>query len=213
MLTGKESPIPVASSGIGGRKKPLDAPPIRWGRPAPSLLRSPPRPDLPVTQPPHKKTPRFTVSFVGIVGTLLGITAVASVGIPLWFGQPRITLQSAAELLASDMQDVRQHAILTHVPCRIEFDADGGGYAAVNKRGNALPAPMGNGDFRRDYASDAVFRGVTLSQVDFGGTRALKFDRFGSAIQEGEIVLSYNGETRTVRFDTGTAYVLQSNER
>jgi len=154
----------------------------------------------------HPKEPSG-VTFLHLVLVLVGITVVASIGIPLWFAQPRITLQSAAELLVQDMDAVEEHAVLSHTACRIDFDADGGGYSAVTVLGDALPAPMGEGPYRRDYDSDAVFAGVHIEAVDFGKEPTLIFDRFGNAKSEGTVVLQYRGATRIVTFAAGSARI------
>ena len=174
-------------------------------------LRPPGCPSLPVStsadpqspQQPQKRKEPFTVSFVGLLSVLAGITIVATIGIPMWFGQPHITLGKAAKLLASDMETVREWAILAHKDCRIDFDPDGGGYAAFDSLGTPLPAPIGDGNLRRDYGVDAVFRGVTVHQLDLGGERFLTFDRRGLPRQDGSITLAYRGETRTVFLEKG----------
>ncbi len=145
--------------------------------------------------------------------TLVGIAVLASIGIPLWFSQPRISLQSAAELLVQDMRTVRDRSIDSYMPCRIDFDTDGGGYAAFDNSGNALEAPMGNGNYLRDYDSDAVFRGIKIERASFGGTSTLKFDRSGSESAPGFVTLSYGGETRKIRFDLGEPYIVLPGEQ
>ncbi len=150
----------------------------------------------------------FSVSFLGLLILLLAITGIATVGIPLWFGQPRITLNKAVDLLASDMENVREWAILSHTDCRIEFDPDGGGYGAFDSLGNPLSAPIGEGPFRRDYDVDAVFRGVTIHSLDLGGSQTLTFDRRGLPRQGGSVTLAYRGATRTVQVQQNRVQVL-----
>ncbi len=82
----------------------------------------------------------------------------------------------------------------------------------MTRLGDALEAPMGGGPYIRDYDVDAVFDGVQIIEVDFGGKRSLSFNSTGNSISDGSVVLEYNGETRKVVFGGGTAYVLDKNE-
>ncbi len=164
----------------------------------------------PGQKPPEK--PPFSVSFLGLLIVLVAITTIATVGIPMWFAQPRITLQKAADLLASDLENVREWAILSHTDCRVDFDPDGGGYTAFDALGNPLSAPIGEGPFRRDYDVDAVFRGVTVETLNLGGSQTLTFDRRGLPRQGGTITLAYGGATRTVKVHRGLVKVLEATE-
>ncbi len=144
---------------------------------------------------------------------LVGIATVAAIGIPLWFQQPSITLQRAADLLVNDMLGVQENAIVHRMASRIEFNGDGGGYKALEASGMALPAPMGNGPYIRDFDQDAVFDGVLIEEADFGGQRSIEFGQDGYAVHDGHVVLSFRGETRRVVFDANEAYVVGDKER
>ena len=194
MLTGGEIAIRLSAGAKGRRKRPKPL-------------------SLPVNGTNQQKKEPFGVSFLGLTLTLVSIAVLATIGIPLWFAQPSITLEKAAELLVQDMHNVQDHALITHSPCRIEFDPDGGGYGAYTSRGEALVSPMDNGDYRRAYDADAVFRGVKIEKADFRGKSTLAFDRGGNALAPGTVVLSYNGETRTVKFDVGNAYIVRPGEQ
>ncbi|MDF1837090.1 MAG: hypothetical protein P1V35_04420 [Planctomycetota bacterium] len=153
------------------------------------------------------------LSFFGIAMVLVGIATVAAIGIPLWFQQPSITLKSAADLLVNDILSVQEHAIVMRVGSQIEFDADGGGYQAMDATGMALPAPMGGGPYLRDFDQDAVFEGVKVEEAEFGGARRLEFSQKGYSVSDGYVVLSFRGETRRVVFDANEAYVVGEGER
>ena len=171
------------------------------------------QPDLDADAPDqNRKKDPFSVSFFGLTATLLAITAIATIGIPLWFSQPHITLDKAAKLLVSDLEDVRQWSVLSHTECTIEFDADGGGYSAIDSLGNFLTSPMGDGPFRRDYDADAVFRGVEIANLDLDRATSLAFSRRGVPSSQGTITLSYGGETRTIQLFGGRIFVKDAPE-
>ncbi|MEZ6002595.1 MAG: GspH/FimT family protein [Planctomycetota bacterium] len=165
-------------------------------------------PSLPVTPEPRQSREPFSVSFLGLALVLLVISAIAAVGIPMWFAQPRITLKAAADLLVQDMQHAQGQAMLSYGSVRIEFDADGGGYSIYDAQGTALESPMGDGPYRRDYRSDAVWEGVHVRSADFGGKTSLVVHPSGLADVDGEVEIEYKGETRRVRFEAGSAMVL-----
>ncbi len=176
-----------------------------------------PRPPSALTentqQPDRRKKPPFGISFLGIGLIMAGIATLAAVAIPLWFSQPSITLEGAANLLVEDILQVQENAIMQRMGSRIEFDADGGGYQAMDSSGLALLAPMGNGPYLRDYDVDAVFEGVLITEVDFGGKRRLEFDQGGYALHDGHVILTFRGKSKRVVFDANEAYVQGADKR
>lgn len=164
-------------------------------------------------QPDRRKKPPFGISFLGIGLAMAGIATLAAIAIPLWFSRPSITLEGAANLLVEDILQVQESAILQRVGSRIEFDVDGGGYQALDSSGLALQAPMGNGPYLRDYDVDAVFEGVLITEVDFGGKRRLEFDQRGYSLHDGHVVLTFHGKSKRVVFDTNEVYVQTADER
>ena len=152
---------------------------------------------------------RRGTSLLGVLVLLAVLGVAASLAIPAWFHRPDVTLENAAHLLAQDLRDVQNRATLAHFAMEVRFEPDGDGYRAVRTNGEPLNAPVGDGPFVRTYSRDAVFRGVRVLRVDFEGAEAMRFDRRGSAVTTGEIVLGFRGEERTVHVDrrTGRLYV------
>lgn len=146
----------------------------------------------------------FTILELLIVLALL--TLAASVGIPAYFARPSVTLDHAARLLADDLAEVQNRAALYRLPLHVEFDADGGGYRGVHDDGEPLHSPYCDGPYVRRYASDAVFRGVTVSAID-APDRRLTFDPTGLARTAGTIELSFEGDAREVRVLAGSGLV------
>ncbi|MCA9003200.1 MAG: hypothetical protein KDB61_14855 [Planctomycetes bacterium] len=147
------------------------------------------------------------LSFFGVAMVLLGISALAAILIPFWFQQPKITLDSAAELLVKDIRGVQDHCVLTRTEVRIEFDADGGGYKIVDRDGTPLPAPLKDGPYEREYDFDAVFRGVRIESADFGGEPILRFGKDGYSKHDGAVSITFEGETRRVIFSQNVARI------
>lgn len=138
----------------------------------------------------------FTIVELTIVLVLLSMTA--SIGIPAYFSRPSITLDSAAKLLAKDLREVQNRAARYDEQLEIRFAEDGTGYAATDQWGEPLISPYGEGDFRRNYPIDAIFRGVTIRTVAAGGDRAIAFSREGRPLESAKIVIEFGGESRTV---------------
>ena len=126
---------------------------------------------------------------------LATITIVACVAITLFFKRPAVTLNSAAQLLVEDMLTAKQRALISHSEVTVTFYAEGNGYEARYADGKFLPSPAGRGDFTRDYNFDAVFEGVSFSEVDFGADRSLTFDTRGLTTEDGSVTLSFGDAT------------------
>lgn len=135
---------------------------------------------------------------------LVIISVIASVAIPAWFGQPQVTLDSAARLLAQDLREVQNRAAYHFRELEIRFAENGDGYACFDSDGEPLRAPVGKANYLRKYSHDAVFRGVEVTEVAVGDDRTVRFDPRGMLESGGHIELSYGGETRVVHIETGT---------
>ncbi len=129
---------------------------------------------------------------------LVGLTVIASVGIPAYFGRPAVTLDGAANLLAKDLREVQNRAALYEEALWIRFDEDGNGYQITDGAGEPLLSPYGDGPFVRDYPFDAVFRGVSIVDVTPAKPGCVVFDRNGMPIDSVAVTIEYRGERREV---------------
>ena len=148
-----------------------------------------------------KSSPRAGFSLLHMILLLAGLTTLASLAIPAWFSRSSVTLSNATRLFARDLLDAQDRAAYQHRDIRVVFDPDGGGYAVVGPKGDPIEAPVGEGEFVRRYAKDAVFRGVHIEGVQVGPDRAVHFGPRGNALQAGSIVLTFRGEERHIEIE------------
>jgi hypothetical protein len=130
---------------------------------------------------------------------------VAALAIPAWFERHEVTLEKAAQLLARDVRGAQNQAAWLDCPLAIVFDADGGGWR-VHKFDPLIPAPLEQGELVRErrLSDDAVFEGVRIESVEAAPAKALRFDRFGQALDRGWITLGFDGDRRTLRVEPGS---------
>lgn len=147
---------------------------------------------------------RLGFSLLHLVLLLATLTVLASVAIPTWFSRVDVTLTNAARLLAKDLRDVQDRAAFQHRALRVEFSHTGDGYVVVDLHGRPIEAPVGDGEFRRRYSRDAVFRGVRLESVEVGPNRALRFGPQGLALDGGSVVLSFEGARTRLEIEPTT---------
>jgi Tfp pilus assembly protein FimT len=147
----------------------------------------------------------FTI--VELVGVLALVTLVSTVAIRAWFGRSDVTLQNAAELLASDLREMQTRATIRRSPVEVVFHADGGGYHAHD---------LGQADEQhgtRRYPTDAVFEDVHVGSVSVERGGTLVFDAIGRPASDASITLVSGGFARTVLVDAGTVRVTVEGER
>lgn len=135
------------------------------------------------------------------------LTIASSIGIPAYFGQPDITLNNAAELLAKDLRDVQHRAALYEEELWVRFDEDGGGYRGTDRKGGLLISPYGAGPFIREYDFDATFRGVSIESIEPNHLDAYVFDARGFPRTSIAVTLRYKDDLRTVAFSHRTGII------
>lgn len=157
--------------------------------------------------PLTSRAPRRGFTLLELLIALIVIGIVASIAIPAFFERSEITLDSASRLLAEDLRAAQNRAAFLQTEVRIQFDADGDGYKVVDDQGRILAAPGAPGDFVRKYSKDAVFEGVTISQVDCGPMRRIVYNRDGRSPEGGRVVLSYGGDQQTLVVNAGDGLI------
>ena len=152
--------------------------------------------------------PRTGLSILGVCLSLMAIAIVSSFAIPTFFERPSVTLESAADLFAKDIVDLQNQAFLNFETVELRFLDGGDGYTGHHKDGSLLPAPTGDGTFRREYSFNAVFRGVRMDVIELGEGNTLRFDRQGLALTSMRVLFSYEGGTCEVRVEEGSGRVI-----
>lgn len=149
----------------------------------------------------------FTLS--ELLLSFVALTLVAVVAITSFFSQTEVTLHNAARLLADDVRTAQNRAMLLQIPVAFRFEDSGDGYAVEDLANgpehlvDLVPA------VQRRYSADGVFEGVRIASVDMGGATQLRFDKLGRAERGAVIVLSYEGETRSVVVEIGRGIALR----
>jgi len=151
-----------------------------------------------MTVPTRNGAARRGFTIVELLIGLMILTLIACLAITAYFGQPRVTLRNACELLVQDLVSAKNRASIRRTSVTFTFHEDGHGYEARDANGRLLASPAGRGDFVRDYDFDGVFEGVRVVDVDFGDDRAVVFDRRGQATEDGAVTLEFEGERRTI---------------
>ncbi len=146
-------------------------------------------------------------SLIHLVLILVVLSGTASMLVPGWFAREGVTLDNAATLLASDLRDAQNRAAFERRDLRVTFREDGDGYLITDAFGGSITAPVGSGPFERRYSRDGVFRGVTIKTVRLGPNRRLEYGPRGLAVRGGEVVLAFQGETRTVRVTDASGHI------
>ncbi|MFT4538630.1 MAG: Tfp pilus assembly protein FimT [Planctomycetota bacterium] len=150
---------------------------------------------------------RKTFSITEILISLVMLGTISSVAIPAWFGRSDVTLDNAARLLARDLRAAQNRAAFNGESTQLRFSGDGTGYSVFDKRGALLPALMGQGGFVREYPRDAVFRGVRVENADFAGQAIVEYNDRGVVQHDGQVVLSFAGDSRIVRVCSRTGLI------
>lgn len=141
----------------------------------------------------------FTI--LELVAVLVMVTLVSTLAIRAWFGRSDVTLQNAAELLASDLREVQAISTLRHAPHEMVFNADGSGYFA-REMGQVEEAAH-----ERHYPRDAVFEDVQVTLVRVAKGEHLVFDALGRPASDAAITVSHRGVARTVLVDAARGRV------
>ena len=158
-----------------------------------------------MSEPEHKRsvfeiTIAHMLSFLGLVGV------ISCVAIPMFFSQPKITLDNAALLFAKDLRYGQNEAVLAGQTTYVELDAGGDGYALRYSSGTAVPNPVGGDDLIRIYSFDAIFRGVEIQALD-EESRKVTFDHNGFSLNAGRFLLTYEEGRRTVELERGSGRI------
>jgi len=141
----------------------------------------------------------FTI--LELVAVLVMVSLVSTLAIRAWFGRSDVTLQNAAELLASDLREVQAISTLRHAPHEMVFHSDGSGYFAREMGSSEETAHP------RHYPRDAVFEDVQVTMVRVAKGERVIFDAQGRPASDAAITVSQRGVARTVLIEASRARV------
>lgn len=146
------------------------------------------------------RTPRAGFTLLELVLMLALLAVAASAGMSWYFDRSTVTLHNAGELLVEDLKIAQQRAAFAADTTRVSFS--NGGYRIANSAGVLIQNPRTALPFERDYGRDAVFRGVSIEQVDFGAGRThINFDAQGVPDGSGSVLLTFQGDRLELQLD------------
>ena len=126
-----------------------------------------------------------------LIASLAVMGIVATLSLPAYFNRPSVTLEKASLLLARDLRAAQNRAAIWRQ--RLGFRFNDHGYQVVDENGAVVLGPLSQ-PFRRDYEVDAVFEGVEVLNLDFGGKQELWYDAHGESESGGSLTLRYLGD-------------------
>ena len=164
----------------------------------------------------RSKRTAFTLVEVLIVVAIMGL--IGALVVPQMLAAGTLTIQAAARMVIADILYAQNDAIARQSPRRVVFDPANNRYTLTDSAGTALTVPWKGGaaqNYVVDLTADSRFQGVTLAQVNFGGTNSsvLEFDDMGAPLAGGTIDLVFDN-TRyriTVAAFTGRVTVAPVN--
>ena len=117
-----------------------------------------------------------------------------------------IQVQSAADMIAGDMEYAKSIAIGKGQVFTVVFDEDGESYQIENDDGDVISHPVKKGfDYIVDFSSDGRLDKVDIVEVNFDGAESIGFDYLGNPLNSSGddltsavIILEADGKTITI---------------
>lgn len=141
-------------------------------------------------------------SLTDLVVAMVLIAVIATLAVPAFFNRSEVTLENAAVLFARDLRAAQNRAAYLARDVRVGFLENGDGYWIddTKRDDGAVPVPY----LTRSYSENAVFEGVTITDVALGDGADLVYTERGIARTGARITLSYDGDLRIVIVDAET---------
>ena len=164
----------------------------------------------------HKKT-RTGLTRLEVITVLAVIILVAFLVVPLQSRAAEVRLRSAASMIVSDLEYIKNLAINSQQYYSIIFDYDDQSfmYKVCNSEG-IIEHPLRAGlPFEVHFSQDRRLRQI-LGKVDFDSTQTITFDYLGSPysgigtrtpLQNGQIFMQFGKLKLTVYVEPVTGYV------
>jgi len=159
----------------------------------------------------------FTIIEILIVVALLAIAGMMVV--PMMSSAASIQIESAANMIAADLDYAKSMAISRGQNFSVAFDKTTETYQIKDQAGNVIPHPVKKGfNYVIDFRNDRRLNRVDIFDANFDGTSEVKFDYLGSpyngsgaALNSGVISLKAAGVTKTIRVEPVTGYISIGN--
>jgi prepilin-type N-terminal cleavage/methylation domain-containing protein len=156
----------------------------------------------------------FTLAEILVVVVILGMAMYLAV--PMFSDAAQMQLQSAANIVAADLEYAKSMAISRQQFYSIVFDPDADTYRVEDTNGVVVLHPVKLGfDYKVEFRKDSRLNKVDLVSADFGdSSHRIKFDYLGSpyngsgaALNSGTITLHGGANTVTITIEPVTGYI------
>jgi Tfp pilus assembly protein FimT len=159
----------------------------------------------------------FTIIEILIVVVLLAIAGMMVV--PMMSSAASIQIESAANIVAADLEYAKSMAISRGQNFSVVFDKAAETYQIKDQNDNVIPHPVKKGfNYVVDFRNDRRLNRVDIFDANFDATSEVKFDYLGSpingnntALNSGVISLQAAGVTKTIRVEPVTGYISIGN--
>lgn len=159
----------------------------------------------------------FTIIEILIVVVLLAIAGMMVV--PMMSSAASIQIESAANIVAADLEYAKSMAISRGQNFSVVFDKAAETYQIKDQNDNVIPHPVKKGfNYVIDFRNDRRLNRVDIFDANFDATNEVKFDYLGSplngndtALNSGVISLQAAGITKTIRVEPVTGYISIGN--
>lgn len=147
-----------------------------------------------------------TVMVMVIVGILVALA------IPRFDSFYSIKLDGGMRKVISDIRYSQQMAVSRHANCRIVFDVGADTYTAqeqpvTNGSWSGVKDPFTQANLNMNFRTDPQYRGIDISRANFNSSNILQFNWQGAPLSGGNVVFSYQGNTRNVVVANNTGKV------
>ena len=144
----------------------------------------------------------FTLVEILVVVVILSIAALAA--IPMMTSAGGLQVDSAANMIAADLEYAKSMAIGYQQNYSVVFDTANESYEIQNSASSVISHPVNIGfDYVVDFQNEKY-----LSEVDIvSATSPVTFDAMGSPSSAAAIVISAGGTTRTINVEAFTGFI------
>src|SRR5512146_2074601 len=155
----------------------------------------------------------FTLVEILVVVVVLALAMWAAV--PMFSGAAAVQVQSAANMVATDLEYARSMAISRQQQYGVLFDPGTDMYSVVDQNGVVISHPIKQGfPYTIDFRSDSRLSKVDLADANFDGNTQIKFDYLGSPLKSdgsplnsGTITLQGGTSMMTITVEPVTGYI------
>jgi prepilin-type N-terminal cleavage/methylation domain-containing protein len=163
----------------------------------------------------HKQKVGFTLVEILVVVVILAIAAAMAV--PMFSGAAGFQTQSAANMIAADLEYAKSMAISHQQQYGIIFDTGAGAYQVVDQYEAVIQNPVKAGfQYTVNFHGDSRLNQVDLTAANFNGGSKIFFNYLGSpcttkdgatAMNSGTITVQGGGTTITITVEPVTGYI------